>query len=501
MVFTEAGTSLSSGVVTGAYALVASALDYWSDLSRTGVTVDGYLTTPVGVNQLNFGPHQIYDLSPYANPDGINSILQWTAVPVQDSDIIDDTGVVSPPPPLFGGTHAREISRVDVGNAIGAIEATEAIHSLLSRNPLGLLAANNDSMVTAQEIQNFTDMAAHIGLAEAGAMARMLGGTARTGNVSVNSTSPDLNFDRTDLVVGTGQTALGETPDQPDALQRRFNLLDYAADGQLNGGVTLDQLRVLAHTLLPTPDAFTVVDRQRASANGYLIDPRPFRNFSDLQHIKPSYAFVPPYQLKRYRNISPARFGVNRGIPARLQTPVYTLFDKSSQVVEKKHVTKPVDPPKETKPEVPTPTTQTPTTPPPTTPPQTAPTTPAPTSTFNPAGASPGANGLLGLLARGINTSSATPAASAGDTQLKTPSQVAPQAQSASSGTNLAAVPAGDLAPSATSTTPPAAVATDEAASNADRTAARRALVQRQANQKKDLWDQISDTFSGWFGK
>lgn len=498
MVFTEAGTSLSSGVVTGAYALVASALDYWSDLSRTGVTVDGYLTTPVGVNQLNFGPHQIYDLSPYANPDGINSILQWTAVPVQDSDIIDDTGVVSPPPPLFGGTHARQISRVDVGNAIGAIEATEALNYLLSRNQLGLLDANNDGMVTSQEIQYFTDTAAHIGLAEAGAMARLLGGNARTGNANVNSPSPDLNYARTTLVVGTGQTALGETPDQPDALQRRFNLLDYAADGQLNGGITLDQLRVLAHTLLPTPDAFTVVDRQRASANGYLIDPKPFRNFSDLQHIKPTYAFVPPYQLKRFRNISPARFGVNRGIPARLQTPIYTLFDKTSQVVEKKHVTKPVDPPKETKPEVPTPTTQTPTTTP-TTPPQTTPTTPAPTSTFNPAGASPGANGLLGLLARGINTSSATPAASAGDTQLKTPSQVVPQ--NASNGTNLAAVPAGDLAPSATSTKPPAAVATDEAAHNADRTAARRALVQRQANEKKDLWGQITDTFNGWFGK
>ncbi|MEO6809754.1 MAG: S8 family serine peptidase [Isosphaeraceae bacterium] len=502
MVFTEAGTSLSSGVVTGAYALVASALDYWSNLSKTGVTVDGYLTTPVGVNQLNFGPHQVYDLSPYANPDGINSILQWTAVPAQDSDIIDDTGVLSAPPTLFGGVHAREISRVDVGNAVGAIEATEALNYLIGKNQLGLLDANNDGMVTAQEVQNFTDTAAHVGLAEAGAMARMLGGTGRTGNVSVNGVSPDLAFAQTTIITGSGQTALGETPDQPDALQRRFNLLDYAADGQLNGGVTLDQLRVLAHTLLPAPDAFSVVDRQRASVNGYLLDPKPFRNYSDLQHLKPTYAFVPPYQLRRFRNISPARFGVNRGIPARLQNPAYTLFDKSSTKVEKKHTAKPVDPPKVVTPAVEAPTIQTPaTTQTNTTTTQTNTTDQAPTSsTFNPAGATPGANGLLGLLAQGIKASSATPAASAGDTQLKTPSQVAAP-QNASGARNLAAVPAGKLAPTSTSANTPTAVATDTTTSDANRTVARRALIQNQSNQKKNLLDQIGNTVKGWFGK
>lgn len=520
LVFTEAGTSLSSGVVTGAYALVASALDYWSDLSRTGVTVDGYITTPVGVNQLDFGPHQIYDLSPYANPDGINSILQWTAVPTQDSDIIDDTGVLLAPPTLFDGPHPREISRVDVGNAIGAIEATVALNYLLSRNQLGLLDANNDGMVTAQEIQNFTDTAAHIGLAEAGAMARLLGGTARTGNVSVNSVSPELASARTAIITGSGRTALGETPDQPDALQRRFNLLDYAANGQLKGAVTLDQLRVLAHTLLPAPDAFSVVDRQRASVNGYLIDPRPFRNYSELQHIKPTYAFVPPYQLRRFRNLSPSRLSVNRGIPARLQNPVYTLFDKTSQVVEKKHDSKPADPPKETNPNTPDPETQTPTT---TTTSQTATTNRIPTSTFNPAGEDKvntietnnkenntekndinetstdlARQRLIALLTEHTGTPSATPASSSGDTQLQTPIQIAPKDESGAS--NLAAVPAGDLAPAETPGTSAGADSTGNDA-DANKAAARQALVLKQSNQKKNLWDQIGDTISGWFGK
>src|SRR5207244_13562433 len=91
LVFQEAGTSLSSAVVTGSFAVVTSALDYWDQISRTGVTADAYLTVPVGARTLDFGPHQIRDLSFYANPDGVNSILQWTDVPTTDAPIAADT--------------------------------------------------------------------------------------------------------------------------------------------------------------------------------------------------------------------------------------------------------------------------------------------------------------------------------------------------------------------------------------------------------------------------
>src|SRR5262249_28401823 len=89
-VFSEGGTSLSSAIRTRPVATVASALDYWDGITPTGVTVDGYLTTPAGVRQLNFGPHAILDLHAYANPDGINSILQWTAVPITDAPNLND---------------------------------------------------------------------------------------------------------------------------------------------------------------------------------------------------------------------------------------------------------------------------------------------------------------------------------------------------------------------------------------------------------------------------
>jgi hypothetical protein len=327
-VFTQGGTSLSAGVLTGSYAVVASALDYWTKIAAAGTTVDGYLTTPIGVRQLNFGPHQLTDLSAYANTDGINSILQWTAVPVQDSTQIEDATVVKPAPMLFGNAHPREISRVDVGNAIGAIEATIALRYLFAHGDFNIIDANHDGLITAQELQTFEDESASIGLPEAGAMARLLGGTARTGNGAVGVTGAGISVPGAGiLVAGSGQTLAGETPDQPDALKRRFNLLDFAADGQLNGAISTQQLLVLSHYLLPTPDAFTVIDRQRASANGYLIDPHPYRNFSDLQHIQPTYEFVPPGAIKRFRGISPNAFGVGRKLSPRLTTPVYTLFN------------------------------------------------------------------------------------------------------------------------------------------------------------------------------
>lgn len=306
-VWDEAGTSLSAGVVSGSFALVASALDYWTNITQNGgVTVDGYLTTPVGVNQLNFGPHQLANVSAYATPDGINSILQWTAVPAEDAA---NTVETVNPPKLFGNTHDRNYARVDVGNAIASIEGTIALNYLLNKGYFSVIDTNHNGMVTASEIQAFVDGSANAGLPEAGAMARLLGGTARIPNV------------------GFQNTAVGEAPEQPDVLQRRFNFFDYAADGQLNGAVTLGQLNYLAKYLMPSPDSFTVVDRQRASNNGFLVDPQADRNISDLKHYLPKYVWVPRAITARYRNASPDRFGVGRRQLPSTIAPAFTIFD------------------------------------------------------------------------------------------------------------------------------------------------------------------------------
>jgi hypothetical protein len=308
MLFQEGGTSLSSAIVTGSFSVVASALQYWVNIARSGgVTVDGYLTTPVGVRQLNFGPHQIGDLSTYLTPDGVNSILQWTAVPVRDEPTTLD--VVAAPQlfPNAGGPWPQR-SRIDVGNAVAAIEGTIALNYLIRNGYMDIIDANKNGLITAQELQTFVDTANVSGMPEAGALARFLGGTARLDPTFIQS------------------TGMLEDPEQNDVLQRRYNFFDYAADGNLDGVISIDQYKMLAKNLMPAPDAFVVVDRQRSSGNGYLLDPRKERNYVALQYTKPKFAFVPAGIARRYRNVSPQRFGVGlREIPG-VSGPQFTLF-------------------------------------------------------------------------------------------------------------------------------------------------------------------------------
>ena len=318
---------MSTGIVTGAYATVASALDYWMNISHSnGVTSDAYLTPPVGVRSLNFGQHAIKDLSAYNNPDGINGILAYTAVPAFDVNNLDSLST-----PLLlsttdnqhgfpGGTVPPAYARVDIGNAVASIEGTIAIQYLLDHHIFPLIDGNNDGLITAQEIQNFTDTAAQKGMAEAGAMARLLGGTS-----TYALPEADVN-----------NRVFNENPDQPAVLQRRYNYFDYMANGQLKGGISIDSFKMLAQTLLPLPDQYTIIDRQRASANGFLVDPTAVRNFVALQHLLPSYMWVPKTakaswkSIARYRNMSPLKLGIDRNVQPGSTFPLYTLFSNGA---------------------------------------------------------------------------------------------------------------------------------------------------------------------------
>jgi hypothetical protein len=313
----EGGTSLSAGVATGSYALVQSALSYWDIIRTSDSTVDGYLTTPVGVNQLNFGKKAITNLSAYNNPDGINAILSWTAVPVADANDSTSAGFTYT---LFGGLQPRSYARVDVGNAIAAIETKVALDYLIPRGYLEIMDSNKDTLLSAQEVQDFVDTAAKKGMAEAGAMARQLGGNSRSAIGVVNLTSPLYSSPTTP-----------DQPDQPDVLQRRFNFLEYAAHGSLQGVVPISELKNLDHNIMPIPDSAVIVDRQRASANGFLVNPDVKRNFTDLQHTSPKYAWVSKNQVARYKNISPDRFGVNRGQSTLTSSPLFALYDGANR--------------------------------------------------------------------------------------------------------------------------------------------------------------------------
>jgi hypothetical protein len=311
LTFSQAGTALSAAEVTGSFALVSSAINFWSQLATTGggQTVNAYLTQPVGARSLNFGANGIVQLSNYANPDGINAILQWTAAPAVDNPAYYADGIVGVIPRPTTVSHTQQFpsySRISVSNAVAAIEGTVALNYLIAHNDLGLIDANHDGLITAQEVQDFVDKAPTIGLPEAGAMARLLGGTAR--------------------IPGTPTpTSAGENPDQPDVLQRRFNFFDYALNGRLTGTLSVAGLQQLSQRLLPTPDEFTIIDRQRASANGYLLAPANVRNIVTLQHRLPRFEFIPPSRIRRFRGISPQAFNVGAGQPPLANSPTFSL--------------------------------------------------------------------------------------------------------------------------------------------------------------------------------
>ncbi len=313
LTFNQVGTSMSAAIVTGAYALVSSALNYWITLAQSnGYTADAYLTTPVGVNSLNFGAHVFKNLSAWNNPSGINGILAWTAVPATDAN---DGGSLSTPPNLPGSTNYRSYASINVANAVAAIEGYVAINYLLKHNIFPIIDVNHDGLITAQELQGFVNNSAQMGMQEAGAMAALLGGTA-----TYSAVQPGLNNE-----------VFNENPDQPAAEQRRFNFFNYAVDGELTGGITINQYKMLSRILLPSPDAYTITDRQRASANGFLLAPTTPRNFIVIQHTQPSFLWVPPSAVKKYRNISPARFHVGRGQRPGTYFPLYTLFSPTVQ--------------------------------------------------------------------------------------------------------------------------------------------------------------------------
>jgi hypothetical protein len=506
-VFNLAGTSFASAVVTGSFALVSSAIDYWSNLAKSGVTTDAYLTQPVGVDSLNYGAHNLIDLSAYSNPDSINAILQWTAVPITDSPNSLD---LLPTKALFGGVNYRQYSRVSVSNAIAAIEGTVALNYLNAHNTWSIIDSNHDGLVTAAELQAFEDNANTIGLPEAGAMARLLGGTAR---ITSN---------------GFQTTAVGESPDQPDVLQRRFNFFDYIANGSLKGAIPITAMPVLAKNLLPAPDAFVVNDRQRASATGYLVSPPAQRNYSDLQHILPTYAFVSAGVLRRYQNVSPARFGIDKGQLPGTTLPLFTLF--SNGAVNKPHNTPYQKPSKSSSPTTSTPT---PTAPNPATPTTSTTSTQASTTTTtgnpnpNPTGTTETATGATTTTSTGptsttgsssssttASTNSTNYAQSIADT-LKSIAQGTSATTSSTTTTNGTqqpiapgtAKPAGTLAsestaPTTTASTPSQASSGTSGSSSSSKTTATtpKAARSKPTSTKKGFFNQLYDNVSKLWG-
>ena len=275
-----------------------------------GYTADAYLTTPVGVDSLNFGKHAFKNLSAWNNAqrhqrhpglDGrAGDRCQRRRQPLHAAHAPRRNDLSVPTPPSTWPTPSRR-SR-----------DTRRSTTSLAHHDWQYIDTNHDGVITAQELTNFVDNSAAMGLPEAGAMAALLGGTA-----TYSAVEPGLNNE-----------VFNENPDDPAAEQRRFNFFDYAADGQLNGSVTINEFKMLGRILLPSPDAYDD-HRSPASLGQRLLagSDRP----AQLRRLAAHLAHVPmgaaSRQVKKYRNISPAKFGVDKGQTPGTTFPLYTLFD------------------------------------------------------------------------------------------------------------------------------------------------------------------------------
>ncbi len=86
---------------------------------------------------------------------------------------------------------------------------------------------------------------------------------------------------------------------------------------------------MLGRTLLPSPDAYMIIDRQRASANGFLLAPATPRNFAALAHLS---AQLPVDTQGGGRQVPQHLAGpVHRRprLKAGTYLPIFTLFDPS----------------------------------------------------------------------------------------------------------------------------------------------------------------------------
>jgi hypothetical protein len=268
------GTSAASPIVTGISVMVHSALDFWLDVAASHST-DANFLSPTGAN-LALGA--ITNLAPYLTPNGINSIMQWTAEPIEDRDLGNED-FVQQQHSLVDPVNFRNYSRIDVANAVAAIEGKIAL-DYFGNHPAvpAQIDANNNGILSAAELQTFIDAGPGSGVSTIDqAFARLLGGTS-----SGSATRRTDFFDR--------------------------------IDGTTHGGIRINEVSHLADILLPDPNAFpidAVMDSQNTEValQGYLLAPDTLRNWADLTMHSPGTDFVGSEIPEEWRGLSPAETG------------------------------------------------------------------------------------------------------------------------------------------------------------------------------------------------
>ena len=301
---------MSAAIVTGSYALISSALNYWTTLAQSnGYTADAYLNTPVGTDSLNFGKHAFKNLSAWNTPDGINGILAWTAVPATDAN---DGSTVSTPP-TAPRQHRVPVVRPRLRGQRRRGDRGLRCHQLPrpSTTTGSYIDTNHDGLITAQELTTSSSTPPPWACPKPVPWPPSWAARRPTGR-----SRPGINNE-----------VFNENPDHPAAEQRRFNFFDYAADGQLNGSITINEFKMLGRTLLPSPDAYTIIDRQRPRPTASCWRPPRPATSSRCSTSHPASSGYPSRRSPSIATSRPTSSPSAADEKGGTYLPVFTLFD------------------------------------------------------------------------------------------------------------------------------------------------------------------------------
>jgi hypothetical protein len=300
-----AGTSAAAPIITGSFVFGFDVLSTWAAIAAGGGTisfVDSAATTAddktAAVNQyltrdllvapggahiapavLGIGAAASH-LGAYANQDGINAILQWTAIPREDVNIGEsntlpegtDDSVVQRR--LRDSDRFRTYSHVNLANFLSSVEGSIALNFFADRPAELAQMASKDgdpSLITAFDIDAYVADVTNTPTERA--MAHLLGGADRVGRLN------------------------------------RLRYLDIVQDEHVDGGIRADAaaFAALRDRILPDPTDFAITNRTASADQGYALDSTPLRNYQDLKYY-PRGSLLAPTPKGKLKKKSPAQF-------------------------------------------------------------------------------------------------------------------------------------------------------------------------------------------------
>ena len=295
LTFTEVGTSMSAAIVTGAYALVSSALNYWTNLAHPTAT-GRRLPEHAGRDQYaELRQTRLQErLQPGTTPAA--STASWPGQPCRRPT--PTTAAACPRPlPCGMGRPTRLTPRSRVSNAVAAIEGY--VRRQLPPHAPRLQVDHSIPIMTdwspRRNSRTFVTMPRH--------------GSGRSRR---HGDPPGRHRDLRPVRPASTTTVFNENPDHPGAGSAGSISSTTPPTASSTARSRINELKMLSRTLLPSPDAYTIIDRQRASANGFLLAPSAPRNFIALQPLRPGSSSC-PRRPSPSTAMSPRPFTVGRG--------------------------------------------------------------------------------------------------------------------------------------------------------------------------------------------